>query len=216
VPVTVDYKYQQAIDTKEKQMPHPIPAPDLIPFKKGDRVQNLDSGNFGTVYQDQTDPLLVHLVWDAEPNVVVCHKADSVRVAPWHEVNAVKTVKIDPVHLRNFREAGLLDPEKLPKEPKFRAGDRVKFKYNRNCGTVAEVSKLGVLVKWDKDTAEPLWEREDELVTLYAPRDTDPVNPNQDAIDAIEALRVPLKREIEALQAKLGNLTTAKKLLERG
>jgi hypothetical protein len=57
---------------------------------------------------------------------------------------------------------------------------------------------------------------EEDVDVLYAPRDTDPANPNQDAIDAIEALRVPLKKEIEALQQKLGNLTTAKKLLERG
>ena len=217
-------------------MPHDIgPAPKHN-FKKGDRIQNIDSGNFGTVYQDQTDPLVVHLVWDSEPSVVVCHKADSVRVAPWHEINLkdnaepvivlelslpdppkIGAVKIDPVHLRNFSEAGLIKPDFIPNaERKYQKGDRVKLKYARRAGTVRGYHKDGQLVmEWDHASGIAKCPEED-VVPLHTPRDTDPVNPNQPAIDTIKALREPLKKEIEALQQKLGNLTKAQKLLERG
>lgn len=104
-------------------MPNPIPAPDLIPFKKGTRVQHADSGIFGTVYQDQTDPLLVHICWDKTPFVVECYKADAVLPAPWHGVNwkdvgtvadegLVEKDTVDPVHLKNFADAGLLNVPK--------------------------------------------------------------------------------------------------------
>lgn len=235
-------------------MPHPIPNQPKNDYKKGDRVQNIDSGNFGTVSQDQTDPLLVHIIWDAEPNVDVVHKADSVRVAPWHEINfkdytrvgdpvafifdlnladpnpsrfggAVKAEPqhykapndVNPIHLRNFSEAGLIKPDFIPNaERKYQKDDRVKLKYARRAGTVRGYHKDGQLVmEWDHASGIAKCP-EGDVVPLHTPRDTDPANPNQDAIDAIEALRVPLKKEIEALQAKLGNLTSAKKLLERG
>lgn len=76
-------------------MAHPIPAPKNPIFKKGDRVQHADSGIFGTVYQDQTDPLLVHLNWDKYPGQIECYKSDAVRVAPWHEINIMEVTLSD-------------------------------------------------------------------------------------------------------------------------
>ena len=106
---------------------------------------------------------------------------------------------------------------------RFHKGDRVKFKYARNTGTVERDQQDGsdvVTVMWDHHLNDPLprpiWEDEDDLIVLYAPRDTDPVNPNQSAIDLIEAQRTVLKKQIEDLQSRLGDLTRAKKLLERG
>lgn len=101
---------------------------------------------------------------------------------------------------------------------KYQPGDRVKLKYNRSCGTVVKISPNGwqVSVQWDKVADDPAWEKVDDLVTMYAPRDTDPVNPNQEAIDAIEVQRTKLKKEVKDLQSRLATLTQAKRLLQRG
>jgi hypothetical protein len=73
------------------------------------------------------------------------------------------------------------------------------------------------MVVWDKNKAgTPVRCPEKDLLTLWAPRDTDPVNPNQEAIDAIEVQRQVLIKEVDAVQARLRTLTTAKRLLERG
>ncbi len=211
-------------------MAHPIPAYQNPIFKKGDRVQNADSGVFGTVYQDQTDPLLVTLRWDKTPNVAETYKADAVRVAPWHGINIKEYVPMDAEDWRQIGfvlELHLAPPKQsggdqyggaVKDEPTFRAGDRVKLKYNRMCGTVVSQDEVNaVWVHWDKYPAdEQAAVPVKDLVTLYAPRDTDPANPNQEAIDAIEVQRQVLIKEVDAVQARLRTLTTAKKLLERG
>lgn len=102
---------------------------------------------------------------------------------------------------------------------RFKKGDRVKLKYNKANGTIVEdeiVSRdtCNVKVRWDK-AGNPMWEHKKDLDVLYAPRASDK-NPNQAEIDAIDAARLPLIAEIEKLQAALGKLTQAKKILERG
>lgn len=192
-----------------------------MPYKKGDRIQHIETGIFGTIHKDQTDLSLVDLCWDKTPNVVECFKHDAVRIAPWHEVSVIAFMGVDP-YPRSADADGKLYGSAVKADAadlcKYRAGDRVKLKYNRSCGTVVKVSTNGwqVSVQWDKRADDPAWENVKDLVTLYAPRDTDPVNPNQEAIDAIEVQRKALIKEVDAVQARLRTLTMAKKLLERG
>lgn len=102
---------------------------------------------------------------------------------------------------------------------RFKKGDRVKFKHSKANGTIVEDEGItgdicNVRVRWDK-TDMVKWEHKRDLDVLYAPRASDK-NPNQAEIDAIDAARLPLIAEIEKLQAALGKLTQAKKILERG
>jgi beta-lactam-binding protein with PASTA domain len=194
-------------------------------YKENDRVQSTVSGKFGTVYQDQTSST-VHVKWDDAVNVVTGAPERMLRIAPWHEISfeearrlltAVDFSQIDAVHFKNFTEAGLIMGGAV-KAKTYKVGDRVKLKYKRMCGTVvSDQVQAGVWVHWDKNpegmkSAVPV----KDLETLYAPRDTDPVNPNQEAIDAIEKQRDVLKKEVEALQSRLRSLTQAKRMLERG
>lgn len=184
-------------------MPHDIgPAPKHT-YKKGDRVQHIGCGLFATVVEDQTDPLIITINWDERPEGPQDYRADAFAVAPWHSIN--------------FKEYGGA-VKAVPKEPTYHDGDRVKLKHKRVCGTVKGYHVDGnVMVVWDKNKAgTPVPCPEKDLVTLYAPRDTDPVNPNQEAIDAIEVQRQVLIKEVEAVQARLRSLTMAKRLLERG
>lgn len=111
----------------------------------------------------------------------------------------------------------------------YKEGDRVKLKYNKNTGTVARDQtdpQKTVLIHWDK--AKPfdkstdekggreLWEYPRNLTVLHAPRATDPANPDQELIDQLEALRLPIKARIERDQAILSKLTAAKKILKKG
>lgn len=111
----------------------------------------------------------------------------------------------------------------------FKEGDRVKLKYNRNTGTVLRDQEAnGVLVAWDhaKPGSEKasegvkggknLWEKPGDLTVLHAPRATDPANPDQELIDQLEALRLPIKARIERDQAILSKLTAAQKILKKG
>lgn len=110
----------------------------------------------------------------------------------------------------------------------YKEGDRVKLKYNKNTGTVVrdQTDPLKtVLVHWDK--AKPfdkstdekggreLWEYPRNLTVLHAPRATDPANPEQELIDQLEALRLPIKARVERDQAILSKLTAAQKILKR-
>jgi hypothetical protein len=102
---------------------------------------------------------------------------------------------------------------------RFKKGDRVKLKYNKSNGTIVEDEitsrdTCNVKVQWDKG-GTALWEHKRDLDVLYAPRASDK-NPHQEEINAIDAARLPLIAEIEKLQAALGKLTQAKKILERG
>lgn len=100
----------------------------------------------------------------------------------------------------------------------YKHGDRVKLKWNRRVGTVIANEMHGdanVHIQWDHNP-QPNWEHIRDLETVWAPRDTDPVNPNQEAIDAIEVQRKVLIKQVDELQARLGTLTRAQKLLERG
>lgn len=201
-------------------------------YKKGDRVQGATTDRFGTVVEDQTTQV-VSVRWDGDPETGSSGIYQVyLRPVPWHGLRLpqgyapVLHFDIDAVvagyrTAEPFTEAGSLGGAVKAKPAEsflYKKGDRVKLKYNRKCGTVHKDQtdfESSVCILWDH-RADTLWEMADDLVILHAPRDTDPVNPNQEAIDAIEALRVPLKKEIEALQAKLSSLTQAKKLLERG
>jgi hypothetical protein len=207
---------------KENHMPHKIPNPMKRDYKMGDRVQHLRSGAYGTVTRDQNGDYTVSVDWEDDPGMINVTPADWVRVAPWHGIGYVPVLHIDVDTIladfsQPFTDAGSFGGA-VKAGFQFKDGDRVKLKYNRMCGTVVgDQVQAGVYVHWDKHpeghrVVTPVA----DLVPLHTPRDTDPVNPNQEAIDAIEALRVPLKKEIEALQAKLSSLTQAKKLLERG
>lgn len=93
-------------------------------------------------------------------------------------------------------------------------GDRVKLKYNRNCGTVVGLETApGFIeryrVKWDK-SGKTYTESRRSLEVLYAPRSTDDPLPAQAEIDAIDKLREPLIKQVEELQAKLRVLNQAK------
>lgn len=187
-------------------MPHDIgPAPKHI-YKKGDRVQHIGCGLFATVVEDQTDPLIITINWDERPEGPQDYRADAFAVAPWHGIN--------------FKEyGGAVKANSASVTPIHKIGDRVKLKYNRSCGTVKANAFPGdttVPVEWDKTPGVKAIEKLADLVVLYAPRDTDPVNPNQEAIDAIEVQRQVLIKEVNAVQARLRTLTNAKKLLERG
>lgn len=221
-------------------MAHPIPANQNPLFKKGDRVQHNGTGTFATVVEDQTDPLIIKINWDERSEGPQDYRADAFRVAPWHGIkdpwfplgfvvnlelipDTERLDGVDPVHVKNFFDAGLLggavkaNPASVT--PIHKIGDRVKLKYNRSCGTVKANAFPGdrtVPVEWDKAPGIKAIEELADLVVLYAPRDTDPVNPNQEAIDAIEVQRQVLIKEVNAVQARLRSLTTAKKLLERG
>lgn len=188
-------------------MPHVIPSAQ--PFKKGDRVQHTGTGWLATVTEDQTEDIVL-INWDKnpEPNAEA-YRAGAFRIAPWHELP--------------FDTAGSIEDGKVTetdlRKPIHRIGDRVKLKYNRSGGTVKANAFRGdrtVPVEWDKAPGIKAIEELADLVVLYAPRDDDPVNPNQEAIDAIEVQRDKLKKEVEALQQRLGTLTAAKRLLERG
>jgi hypothetical protein len=192
-------------------MPHDLNTHTDKVYKKGDRVQNRHNGDYGTIYQDQTAAANVHLNWDKYPGQIECMAVQDIQVAPWHEVP-------DP----RFTSAGSIIDGKVTEtdltKGMYQIGDRVKLKYNRSCGTIATNQFPGdtnILVKWDK-ADKTNWEHIRDLVTLYAPRDDDPANPNQAGIDAIEGLRQELIKEVEALQSRLRTLTQAKRLLERG
>ena len=188
-------------------MAHAIEVVPDKTYKKDDRIQHRTAGTLGTVVEDQTDPLVVHVRWDGLNADHELYRADAILPAPWHgetdprytgDINLGKVVKGDPI---------------------YKIGDRVKLKYNRSCGTVKANSFPGdtyVPVEWDKAPGVRAIEKLADLVVLYAPRDTDPVNPNQAAIDAIEVQRQALIKEVEAVQSRLRTLTQAKKLLERG
>ena len=196
-------------------------------YKQGDRVQHTETGVFGTVTENQTTFNLVKVDWEDHPGIPQRTPVNYVQIAPWHGLlhpGYVPVLHIDVDSLfadfsaAEFTEAGSLGGA-VKAAPvggrKYTAGDRVKLKFARKCGTVRGYHvERDVVVEWDHSGIATCPEK--DLVTLWAPRDTDPVNPNQKAIDEIEALRVPLKQEIEALQAKLSALTQAKKLLERG
>ena len=188
-------------------MPHAIPS--AHPFKKGDRVQHTGTGWLATVTEDQTEDIIL-INWDKNPEPEAeAYRAGAFRIAPWHELP--------------FDTAGSIEDGKVTetdlRKPIHQIGDRVKLKYSRACGTVRRNSFRGdktTVVIWDKEPEVEAIEELADLVVLYAPRDDDPVNPNQEAIDAIEVQRDKLKKEVEALQHRLGTLTTAKRLLERG
>lgn len=191
-------------------------------YRKGDRVQHTVYGNFGTVYQDQTDPANLQVNWDKYPGQIECVTVRNIRVAPWHEIINPMEFDVD----MTVERAGSIVGGKISEQyggavkaaVQYKKGDRVKLKYNRNTGTVTEDQPhyTGyVPVQWDQ-SGKLLKEPADALVPLHTPRDTDPVNPNQEAIDAIEVQRAALKRDVEALQSRLSALTAAKRLLERG
>lgn len=218
-------------------------------FKKGDRVQHMRSGQFATVAEDQNKEPFVKVIWDKNPSgYAESYMAEAFQIALWHEIHirdfaaaGLLSIDIDTIltnygsavkdagppryktfeevraNLKQYGSAVKANPASVT--PIHKIGDRVKLKYNRNCGTVKANSFPGdttVPVEWDKAPGVKAIEKLDDLVVLYAPRDTDPVNPNQEAIDAIEVQRQALIKEVEAVQARLRNLTTAKKLLERG
>jgi hypothetical protein len=218
-------------------MPHDIGTAPKHIYKKGDKVQHNASGQFATVAEDQTDPLIVKIKWDERSEGPQDYRSDAFSVAPWHGINVKEYVPLDAedwkqigfvlqLHLvpdadLKFTDAGSLGgavKAKKKLQPLFKKGDRVKLKYNRKCGTVHKDQtdfESSVCILWDH-RADTLWEMADDLVVLHAPRDTDPVNPNQEAIDAIEVQRQVLIKEVNAVQARLRSLTTAKRLLERG
>ena len=177
-------------------------------YAAGDRVLYQNRA-FGTVTQAQTSTDTVHIALDREKNVdtVVLYHNLVLVTGPWHE--AELTAEIN----RAVR---------LTPESPYQKGDRVKLKYKRMCGTVAAISdrlmdSSTVWVQWDKNPeGKTNAVLVTDLVTLYAPRDTDPVNPNQEAIDAVEVQRQILIKQVESLQSRLGTLTNAKRLLERG
>lgn len=65
-------------------------ALEIVPnnFKKGDRVQHLDTGQFATVLEDQNHDLFVEIKWDKNPSgLPESFMAEAFRIAPWHEIN---------------------------------------------------------------------------------------------------------------------------------
>lgn len=185
-------------------------------YAAGDRVLYQNRA-FGTVTQAQTNMDMVHVALDREKNVdtVLPYRNLVLVTGPWHEAELTAEINRG-VRLTSEDLAHVSAPSPYQK------GDRVKLKYNRMCGTVAAVSdrlmdSSTVWVQWDKNpegkTNAVLIT---DLVTVYAPRDTDPVNPNQEAIDAVEVQRQILIKEVESLQSRLSALTNAKRLLERG
>lgn len=207
-------------------MAHKIPEANIT-YKKGDRVQGLHSGRFGTVSRSLSGDA-VQLEWDGHPGEVHDVWSRDLRPAPWHGIGFAPISFID---LRAvLADYGKLDDDVeitdagtvggAEKAFMYKKGDRVKLKYNRNNGTIAEdqrhLDNRTIRVIWDKDRNVAAVEEIADLYTLHAPRDTDAVNPNQEAIDAIEKQRAVLKKEIEDLQSRLGTLSQAKRLLERG
>ena len=99
----------------------------------------------------------------------------------------------------------------------YKKGDRVKLKFNQSTGTVVRDqmgSEGAIFVKWDK-SGKCIWEEPKSLVVLHAPRHTDEPHPNQELIDQIEAVRLPLKAEVERQQALLKHLTSALKIAKQ-
>lgn len=63
-------------------------------FKKGDRVQHLDTGWFATVAEDQNKGLFVKIIWDkSHTGPAEEYMAEAFRVAPWHGINIKDLVR---------------------------------------------------------------------------------------------------------------------------
>lgn len=171
-----------------------------INLKKGDRVES-KSGGIGTVQEDEGDYAYVSVTFDN--GYTGNYKADSLK-----------------------RLVGSINPKEVHSVPKtpnnssdflYKKDDRVKLKYNGSIGTVVrdQVGSEGaIFVVWDK-SGKYIWEEPKNLVTLHAPRHTDEPHPNQELIDQIESVRLPLKAEVERKQALLKHMTQALKIAKQ-
>lgn len=108
----------------------------------------------------------------------------------------------------------------------FKKGDKVQHIGSGLFATVVEDQTDPTIIKinWDERPEGPQDYRSDAfrvapwhgLNVKAVPFLFKKANPNQEAIDAIEVQRAVLKKQVEDLQSRLSNLTTAKRLLERG
>lgn len=209
-------------------------------FKKNDRVLTYGK-HLGTVYQDQQEgDAVVHVELDSLKGSVSGYYPSNLEKIPANTHISVLVIDDVPqeffdllsgnpwTNIGTTTDGPIIDVD-TTLDFQFKEGDRVKLKYNRNTGTVLRDQEAnGVLVAWDhaKPGSEKasegvkggtnLWEKPGDLTVLHAPRATDPVNPRQDEIDAIDALRLPLIAKIEKDQAILSKLTAAKKILTKG
>jgi len=202
-------------------------------FKKNDRVLAYGK-QLGTVYQDQEEGhVVVHVALDSQPNAVSGYYPSNLEKVPAEHEDYLKghisVLVIDDVseEFINLLTAGQYEPftdagsikDGAEEKFLFKKDDRVKLKYNGNTGTVVrdekDVDARFVAVQWDKGVS-PVTEHAKDLTVLHAPRESDPVNPRQAEIDAIDAIRLPLIAKIEKDQAILSKLTAAKRILKKG
>jgi hypothetical protein len=152
-----------------------------------------------------------------KPATVVRFVADAVDGSPIYEV------EFEDGRKTHFNYAWL---ESAPEEPKpesfkdqLQPGDRVKFKFGRQCGSVVRIHHESFpveryLIQWDHSDQQYVESRQ-SLEVLYAPRTTDGPLPAQAQIDAIDELRKPIIEQVEYLQAKLRLLNQTKGMLKR-
>jgi hypothetical protein len=113
--------------------------------------------------------------------------------------------------------------EAVPRTDTFKdqlqAGDRVKFKYGRQCGEVLELDNESFpveryRVRWDH-SGKVYTESRRALEVLYAPRTTDDPLPMQAEIDRVDKLREPIIQQVAELQRQLGELNKIKAKLKQ-
>lgn len=105
-----------------------------------------------------------------------------------------------------------------PKAVGFQKDDRVRFRHNGKCGTVAAVSTDGVLVTVNYDGQSPQNECAKNLTLLHSPaaKAAEGPHPMQPALDAIDEERRVLNLQITALQNRSRELKKTKEILLRG
>lgn len=144
---------------------------------------------------------------------------------PNKEGTYVYLVEDDVEEVQRWCADAFLEPVEVEVEvpewfkDQLQPGDRVKFKFGRQCGEVVRIDAKSFpveryVVKWDH-SGKTYVESRRALEILYAPRTTDDPLPAQAEIDRVDKLREPIIKQVEELQRQLGELNKIKSKLKQ-